>query len=80
MAEEQGELKRVDWGEAFSFTRVFRSFSLALNVANLGLGLATVKRLVDANGGKVGVQSKVGEGSRFWFELPTAQALAPAAA
>lgn len=36
----------------------------------IGLGLATVRRLVDSHGGVVGVRSKVGEGSVFWFDLP----------
>jgi signal transduction histidine kinase len=38
----------------------------------LGLGLATVKKLVEAHGGRVGVRSHVGHGSTFWFELPLA--------
>jgi len=38
----------------------------------LGIGLATVKRIIDAYGGCVGVTSTPGRGSTFWFELPLA--------
>lgn len=36
----------------------------------LGLGLATVKRLVEGHGGAIGVVSRPGHGSLFWFRLP----------
>lgn len=37
----------------------------------IGLGLATVKRIAENHGGRAGVISAVGEGSVFWFELPS---------
>lgn len=51
--------------------RIFEPYiQLMRTSSGIGLGLATVDRLVRAHNGAVGVRSRVGAGSTFWFELP----------
>ena len=38
-------------------------------VVGTGLGLSIVKGILESHGARYGVDSKVGEGSTFWFEL-----------
>ena len=40
----------------------------------VGLGLYISRCIVEAHGGKIWAESKLGEGSRFWFTLPDAGA------
>jgi signal transduction histidine kinase len=41
------------------------------------LGLALTKRIVEAQGGRVGVESKLGQGSTFFAVLPRAPVTIP---
>ena len=57
--------------------RIFSPFERAVGVESdiegTGLGLAVVKRIMDALGGRVGVDSKPDQGSTFWVEFRLVQ-------
>lgn len=58
-------------------TRIFAVFERlhqADAYAGTGIGLAIVRKAVERMGGKVGVESTPGAGSRFWIELQSAEA------
>jgi PAS domain S-box-containing protein len=51
---------------------VFKRLHSATDYEGSGIGLSLVRKAVERMGGKVGLESEPGEGSRFWIELPTA--------
>lgn len=54
------------------FKRYFRVDDKKSRTSGLGLGLYISAEIVRRHGGEIGVESKVGEGSAFWFTLPDA--------
>ena len=54
--------------------KVFERF-VKLNsfIKGTGLGLAICRVIVERLGGVIGVESKEGEGSRFWFRIPRSE-------
>ncbi len=82
-AELQGQMVKVsvtDHGKGIPpedlpnmFERFYRvDKSRARNGGGTGLGLTITKRLVEAHGGTIGVQSELGRGSCFSFTIPAA--------
>ena len=57
----------------------YRRTSTARRKEGLGLGLYISRKIVEAHGGRIGVESTPGRGARFYFQVPLARAPATVA-
>ena len=70
----------ADTGEGIAaedLPRIFDRFyrgekSRSRATGGAGLGLAIARGIVEAHGGRIGVESRPGAGSEYWFTLPLA--------
>ncbi len=54
------------------FDRYYQADATGFQNSGLGLGLYISAEIIKRHQGKIGVESKLGEGSTFWFTLPLA--------
>jgi signal transduction histidine kinase len=62
--------------ESRHFDKVFQIFQTLVprdQSESTGVGLAIVKKIVETYGGKIWLNSEVGNGSTFWFTLPISE-------
>ena len=77
------EISVIDTGIGISpeaNERIFEEFRQASDqiskaYGGTGLGLSIARRLAELQGGRMGVESAPGKGSRFWFTLPMVRAV-----
>jgi len=56
-----------------SVFKMFKRVHSRQQYEGAGIGLAVCRKIVDRHAGRIGVESREGQGSVFWFTLPVAQ-------
>ena len=66
-------LDLIDTGcgmEGEALLRMFEEFYTSKDTGT-GLGLPTAKKIIEGHGGRINVQSQIGQGTQFTIEFPT---------
>ena len=79
---DKSRIEVVDTGRGIPeehLDRIFERFyrvdtARSRKMGGTGLGLAIVRQIVEAHGQQIHVESTKGRGTRFWFDLPLAEA------
>jgi signal transduction histidine kinase len=87
-AGAMAEISVLDTGigiEPAAHQRIFEEFrqasdKISQTYGGTGLGLSIARKLVELQGGQMGLESQPGKGSRFWFTLPIDKHGAPLSA
>lgn len=76
-SDDHVKISVQDFGEGISesviphlFDRYYRADHIGTSYSGLGLGLYICSEIIRKHSGKIGVNSKIGEGSTFWFTIP----------
>src|SRR5260370_15561773 len=77
-AGAMAEISVLDTGigiEPAAHRRIFEEFrqandKITRTYGGTGLGLSIARKLVELQGGQMGLEAKPGKSSRFWFRLP----------
>jgi signal transduction histidine kinase len=76
--DEVLEIEVIDQGQGIptdELDKIFGQYEQSSTKAvraerGIGLGLSICKQIIEDHGGEIGVESRLGEGSRFFFRLP----------
>ena len=72
-------LDLIDTGSGMDETTALRMFEpfYSTKEGGSGLGLPTARKIIEAHGGRISVQSELGRGTKFALEFPVPARLAP---
>jgi two-component system sensor histidine kinase VicK len=75
--EGQAIVEVTDYGAGIApeeinliFTRFYRGKRVESEGIGIGLGLAIAREIIEQHGGEIHAQSRMGEGTTFWFSVP----------